>query len=127
MINKLFKTAYAHCDIPCGVYETDSMKHAVETIKSMTDKIKIEKDAHSIARMTLVKEEYAQICKEEILILWTDWFKEEHLEKYTDLHDKIWKAAKLCSTVKREVNSDAVAELEKAVNEVAEIFAETKK
>lgn len=121
------KTAYAHCDIPCGVYETDTMKHAVETVKSLTNKLVNEDDTHSIARMTFVKEEYSQICKREILILWTDYFKEEHLEKYPDLHKKIWRATKLCSKVKREINIAAVNELEKAVNEIADIFAETKK
>ncbi len=119
---------YAQFDIPCGIYETDTMMHAVETVRAMTQKItELKNDNHTLARMTHVKEEYAQVCKRELLILWTDYFKPEHLVKYPDLHDKVWKAAKLCSKVKREVNLSAVDELEKAVKEIAKIFAQSKK
>ncbi|MDO8428252.1 MAG: superoxide dismutase [Ni], partial [Candidatus Diapherotrites archaeon] len=29
----------AHCDIPCGIYETDSMKQAAETVCKMMEKM----------------------------------------------------------------------------------------
>jgi nickel superoxide dismutase len=77
--------------------------------------------------MVMVKEEHAQICKKELLILWTDYFKLEHLEKFPDLHDKFWKAAKLCSKNKQSVDLKLAEELVKAVDEIAEIFAESKK
>src|SRR3972149_1965040 len=113
--------ALAHCDIPCGIYETDTMKHAVDTVRAMTAKLSAlegsGKDyANTSARMVAVKEEYAQKCKQEILILWTDYFKPEHLAKFPELHDKVWKAAKLCSDVKRSVDMAKVDELSKAVN-----------
>ena len=131
-------TAYAHCDIPCGVYEVDTMKHAVETIEAMTTKMleqkhpecgnPDEKNYHdTLSRMVATKEEWAQRCKQELLILWTDHFKPEHLEKWPDLHDKIWKAAKLCSEVKREVNPEKVQQLKTAVDGIAEIFAASKR
>ena len=124
---------YAHCDVPCGIYETDTMRHGVETVKSMTDKLlalegKMDLQSRNNAiRMVLTKEEWSQRIKAELLILWTDYFKPEHVQKWPDLHDKVWKAAKLCSDVKRNVDAQKVAQLSAAVEEIARIFAETKK
>ncbi|MEK7523493.1 MAG: superoxide dismutase, Ni [Patescibacteria group bacterium] len=131
--------AQAHCDVPCGVYEPDSMLWAVETCMKLVEKILVlelpdTSDRQSLAdhhntvvRAIHEKEKYAQICKEQILILWTDYFKPEHLAKWPDLHDKIWKAAKQCSVVKRTVSLDEVKKLKTLVDEVAEIFRATKK
>lgn len=132
------KIAHAHCDVPCGVYEPDSMIWAVETCQKLVEKLlALEKpragDTHAeleyqntFIRAVMVKEEYAQICKEQILILWTDYFKPEHLAKWADLHDKIWKAAKQCSVVKRTVSKEEVAKLRQMAQEIAEIFKATK-
>ena len=126
-------TVYAHCDIPCGIYETDTLRHGVETVKSMTDKL-LALDAktdlasrNSAIRMVHTKEEWSQKIKAELLILWTDYFKPEHVQKWPELHDKFWRAAKLCSEVKRNIDSQKVAQLSAAVDEIAMIFAETKK
>ncbi len=129
------RVAYAHCDVPCGIYETDTMRHAVETVKSMTVKLLALKQqgegdmqfVNTSARMVATKEEFAHKCKTEILILWTDYFKPEHLQKWPDLHEKVWKAAKLCSEVKRSVDLAKVEALDNAVAEIARIFAESKK
>jgi len=129
---------FAHCDIPCGVYETDTMLHAVETIKSLTKKLlelktpdddeskDVREYTNTAGRMVLVKEEYAQICKKEVLILWTDFFNSAHLKKYPNLHEIVWGVTKLCSSVKREVNIDKVNELESKVKELSKIFKEIK-
>lgn len=131
IINKfsLIKTVYAHCDIPCGIYTVEPAKTAAETVVKMTEKIKEADpaDIHSISRFTAVKEEHAQICKEQLLILWTDYFKKEHLDTFPNLHDTFWNAAKLCSKVKQEVNMDAAKELEKTVDKIDKMFKETKK
>ena len=77
------KKVYAHCDIPCGVYETDSMEHAVETIEKLTKKLLDTgamgndmqiNDRNTFIRSIDVREKYAQTCKQEILVLWTDYF-----------------------------------------------------
>lgn len=133
------KDVYAHCDVPCGIYETDTMTHAVETVISMVKKLNdLEmpgKDAgkeewleyyNTVARMVATKEEFAHKCKTEVLILWTDHFKEEHLEKFPDLHEKIWKATKLCSKAKRNVDMKIAEQLKEAVEDVAEIFKKSK-
>lgn len=129
---------YAHCDVPCGIYETSTMVMAADTVHKMVEKI-VELKApgadpqqhrdftNTVVRMTTTKEEWAQKCKQEILILWTDYFKDEHLAKFPDLHAKVWKAARLCSQAKRTVDLNVARQLKEAVAEVAKIFAETKK
>lgn len=80
---------------------------------------------NSMTRYVLVKEEQARKCKEEILILWTDYFKPEHLEKFPDLHDTFWKAAKLCSQIKQTVDEQVAKDLVAAVDKIADIFHQT--
>jgi nickel superoxide dismutase len=79
-----------------------------------------------ISRYTAVKEEHAKICEHEIIVLWTDYFKPEHLEKHANLHDVVWNACKLTSTVKQQINMDASQQLLAATQQIAEIFWDTK-
>ncbi len=130
------KEVFAHCDIPCGIYTAEPALTAAKTVARMTELIqKLEPPSfasfnveeakgklNSLVRYITVKEQHAQKCKEELLILWTDYFKPEHLEMFPALHETFWKAAKLCSKVKQEVNMDVAKELQKAVEEIADMF-----
>ena len=102
---------------------------AAATVLKMVQKLKEypEDDLNNKVRAITIKEEHAQICKQEILILWTDYFKSEHLEKFPDLHDLIWKTAKLCSDNKRAADETKARELIESVDKIAEIFIQTKK
>ena len=132
------RVAEAHCDAPCGVYDPASARIAAEAVLSMTKKIldlkapesgdaKAEANFHNtMTRYIVVKEEQAQDAKDQLLILWTDYFKPVHLEKYPNLHDTFWKAAKLCSAVKVEVSLEHANELMDAVKEIHGIFWATK-
>src|SRR5207253_7250178 len=76
--------AHAHCDIPCGIYDPTAAKIASDTVAKMVEKITGSTGTDDASRNTYirsiaVKEEHAQICKKELLILWTDYFKPEHL------------------------------------------------
>ena len=123
---KFFHTekVYAHCDIPCGVYTTHQAGIAAETVEKMVEKLEEgdKEDLNSRVRMIQTKEEWAEICKKELLILWTDYFKEEHLSMFPNLHETFWKATKLCSTNKREISAKHAKELREAVEEIAEMF-----
>ena len=124
----------AHCDGPCGVYDPASVRIAAEAAVSMTKKIlalevPADGDAaawaaynNTMSRYIAIKEEQAHLAKTELLVLWTDYFKPPHLEKYPNLHDTFWKAAKLCSSVKVEVSAQHAQELMDAVKEIHEIF-----
>jgi nickel superoxide dismutase len=129
---------HAHCDGPCGVYDPASARVTAEAVVSMTKKImdleiptsgdKAANIAYqnTLSRYIAIKEEQAQKTKEDLLILWTDYFKPVHLEKYPDLHDTFWKAAKLCSACKVEVSIEHASELMDAVQKIHNIFWETK-
>ena len=73
---------------------------------------------NTFSRYVAVKEEQAQETKEELLILWTDYFKPEHLATFPELHDTFWKAAKLCSACKVNIDQAKAEELMKAVEKI---------
>lgn len=130
------KIAYAHCDVPCGIYDPKPAQIAAATVLKMVQKIKeLDSDLrqndnadnmNSLVRMIWTKEEHARKCKEELLILWTDYFKPEHLAQFPNLHETFWKAAKLCSVNKQEVNLESAQELVKAVGGIADMFVKSK-
>jgi nickel superoxide dismutase len=119
-------TVYAHCDIPCGIYSPDPARMAAAAAKRMVKKISELDDSpdgrNNFVRMVQIKEREAQRCKEELLILWTDYFKPEHLEKFPQLHDIFWQATKQCSTVKRTLSEEEASKLVKMVEEIAEMY-----
>ena len=129
---KLFGTVYAHCDIPCGVYETDTMRNAAHTCKVMVHKINElgdMSDTHhhnNYVRMVMVKEQHAETVKHQVRILWGDYFKPEHLEKFPDLHDKVWRILKQASVVKQSVSEQEAQTLIDQVLELSDMFAATK-
>lgn len=141
ILDKIYpaKIAYAHCDIPCGIYDPHMAQMAAHTVIRMTKLIQeipspSENPAfeqrkeimHKMNRYTVVKEEHAELCKKEIRILWGDYFKPDHLKEYPDLHELVWKVMKLGSKARQEISMQAADELLEAVNEIAEIFWETK-
>ena len=128
------QVASAHCDGPCGVYDPASARVAAEAVLSMTKKL-LEmqppqgNDANSWAaynntfsRFVAIKEEQAKQTKEELLILWTDYFKPPHLEANPEIHNIFWNAAKLCSQNKVEVSVDAAQALVDTSEQVHNIF-----
>ena len=118
------KFADAHCDGPCGVYDPASARIAAEAVLSMEKKSAALGDAQDIAtvntrtRFIAIKEQQAEVCKHELDVLWHDYFKPEHLEKYPNLHDTFWKAAKLCSKNKTEQDPANGEALLQAVEEI---------
>ena len=130
--------AEAHCDGPCGVYDPASARIAAEAGLSMTKKIlamepPVSTDGaawagylNTLSRYVAIKEQETHHAKEQLLVLWTDYFKPQHLEAYPDLHDTFWKAAKLCSAVKVEVNLEHAQELMQTIEKIHHIFWSTK-
>lgn len=121
------RAAAAHCDGPCGVYDPASARIAAEAVLSMAKKlVALEGDGLAVentrGRYIAIKEEQAQVAKQELLILWTDYFKPPHLEANPGLHDTFWNAAKLCSQNKVEVNVEAAQALVDAIREIHDIF-----
>ena len=82
---------------------------------------------HNKTRAIIIKEERAELVKHHLLVLWADYFKPEHLEKYPDLHDKFWNAIKQASECKHHLEPEVGQNLLDQVDEIAKIFWETKK
>ena len=124
--------AHAHCDIPCGIYDPHEAEIAARTVARMVELINgLEGDdtetRNKFSRCVRVKEDHAEKVKHEVQVIWSDYFKPEHLTAYPDLHDKVWKILKLASKNKQSVDAEAAAQLEAAVKEFGEIFWATKK
>ena len=126
---------YAHCDVPCGIYDPHGAAIAARTVHTMNTKLTAlpfpapsasaqEQFEHrnTVVRMVQTKEQHVQICKQELLILWTDYFKPEHVSLFPDLHETFWKAAKLCSYNKQHVDTAKSQELMDAVGKISEMF-----
>lgn len=140
-IDKLFppQVAYAHCDVPCGIYDPHEAQMAAHTIIRMTSLInelkatsdnpefdERKKIISQIARLTKVKEDHAELLKQQVRVIWGDYFKPEHIEKNKDLHDLVFKIMKQASKVRQEVNLEEAKALLESVQKFAEIFWETK-
>ncbi len=122
---RLIKPVYAHCDLPCGVY--DPMQALIEAASIMKIMEKYpglsEEDK---TRAIIIKEERAELVKRHLWVLWTDYFKPEHLEKFPDLHDKFWRATKQAGQCKKTVDQSEAKKLLEQIHEIAEIFQATK-
>jgi nickel superoxide dismutase len=124
---------YAHCDIPCGIYDTHEAQVAAHSVLRMTQLITEaheEKDQkilmHNISRYTRVKEEHAEKIKHEVRVIWADYFKPEMIKEYPDLHEKVFLIMKSASKTRQSVDLDSAQDLLDKVQEFAEIFWKTK-
>ena len=134
----IFFDAEAHCDIPCGIYDPFFAVSAAQTVLKMTNLLEAHEApsgatpaafktaVNSMVRYITSKEEHAQMVKDQLLILWTDYFKPMHLNAHPDLHTKVWDACKLASQCKQTVDVKAAQDLQMKVKEVADIFWATK-
>lgn len=131
-----FDVVYAHCDYPCGIYDPFDAQMAVHTIIRMDDLI-AEGQAHSGAAPTLedrhnfvraveIKEKYAEVCKNEVRILWGDYFKLEHVKAHPELHELIFTTMKQASKARQTSDVKDAEMLLESVMKIAEIFWETK-
>ena len=119
---------HAHCDLPCGVYDPGQARFEAESIKNTIKKVAANPDPDFRTRAILIKEERAQLVKHHLCVLWTDYFKQPHFEKYPHLHTLINDATKLAGAtgVKGTFDEEVVDQLLAKIDEIAVIYAETK-
>ena len=118
--------ASAHCDLPCGVYDPAQARIEADSVKAIQEKYQGNDDPDFRTRCVLIKEQRADLVKHHLWVLWTDYFKPEHLEKYPELHDSFWKATKLAGDSKRSNDPAQGQQVLDAVAEIDRIFWETK-
>ncbi len=119
--------ASAHCDLPCGVYDPAQARIEAESVKGIQEKYQGSDDPVFKQRAVLIKEERADLVKHHLWVLWTDYFKPNHLESYPDLHEKFWTATKLAGDAKKSTDPTQGQQLLDAIAEIDRIFWETKK
>ncbi len=130
---------YAHCDIPCGIYDPHAAQIAALTVLRMNQLIADvpkpgptttpeERDAyvHKMARYTQVKESHAEICKRELAVIWSDYLTPDHLQQQPELHGLFWEAMKLAGKTRQEISLQKAQDLVAKVQKIAEIFWQTK-
>lgn len=132
MLRKLFAPTIevsAHCDLPCGVYDPAQAKIEAESIKGIAEKVAGNDDPDFRTRALIIKEQRSELVKHHLWVLWTDYFKPPHFEKYPQLHTLINEATKLAgaSGTKGALDVETADKLLAKIDEISEIFWETKK
>ena len=127
------ESASAHCDIPCGIYDTQpALYHALSVVRQMDILLGIDTSnmnvhtAMQIARNTAEKEKQAEKVKHEIRIIWGDFMKGDKLEKHPGAHDLAHKIMVKASACKQDLHREDGEALVELVNEFAEMFWDMK-
>jgi nickel superoxide dismutase len=133
------RTVYAHCDIPCGIYDPHEAQIAALTVLRMDQLIgelahpaadaKLEERATYVSKMsryTAVKEQHAERAKHEVRVIWGDYFTPDHAKQFPQAHELVWKIMKQASKARQGTNVADAQELLKLVQEFAEVFWQTK-
>ena len=125
-IDKIIPKAYAHCDLFCGVYDPAQARIEEQAVLNAAHKYNESDDPVFQARAIAIKEERAQLVKEHLWVLWTDYFKPPHAEEFPHLHDLFWRATKAAGDAKKSVSEADAQKLIDLVDEVGALFAKTK-
>jgi nickel superoxide dismutase len=118
--------AYAHCDIPCGVYDPTPLQIAAHTVLRMTSLLGEKAETHDVSRITHVKEEHGERVEGELGTLENDYFKKEHYDANPELSDLIKEAVKLSIETRQHVDLEKANSLVENTLKIAEIFYKTK-
>jgi nickel superoxide dismutase len=118
---------HAHCDLPCGVYDPAQARIEAESVKACMEKFNGSDDAVFKERAVFIKEERADLVKHHLWVLWTDYFKPDHLKKYPQLHELFWNATKAAGEAKKTNDPKVAQGLLDQIKDIDTIFWETKK
>jgi nickel superoxide dismutase len=132
MLKRLFAPTievHAHCDLPCGVYDPAQARIEAQSVKAIAEKMADNDDPEFTTRAILIKEQRSELVKHHLWVLWTDYFKPPHFEKYPQLHTLVNEATKLAGAggSKGSHDIEVADQLLAKIDEIAEIFWETKK
>jgi nickel superoxide dismutase len=120
------RVVHAHCDLPCGVYDPAQARIEAESVKAIQEKYQGSDDQPFRVRALAIKEERAELVKHHLWVLWTDYFKPEHLDKYPQLNELFWSATKEAGAAKKSEDPAQGQKLLDSIDEIAKIFRETK-
>ena len=128
------RIVHAHCDVPCGVYDPAQARIEAESVKAIqeryakADEMKsgTESPEDYRTRCLVIKEQRAELVKHHLWVLWTDYFKPNHLETYPQLHELFWNATKEAGLAKKSQDPAQGQKLLDQIDEISKIFWETK-
>ena len=129
MLSRLFAPKVkvsAHCDLPCGVYDPAQARIEAESVKACQEKYAGGDDVFK-ERAISIKEARADMVKEHLWILWTDYFKPPHFEKYPELHQLVNDTLKALSAAKGSTDPATGQKALDYIAQIDKIFWETKK
>lgn len=129
MFSRLFAprvTAHAHCDLPCGVYDPAQARIEAESVKGTQEKYQANEDSQFRTRAIIIKEQRAEAVKHHLSVLWSDYFKAPHFEKYPQLHQLFNDALKAASAAKASTDPATGQALLDYIAQIDKIFWETK-
>src|ERR1700678_3339888 len=121
--------AHAHCDLPCGVYDPAQALIEAQSVKAIAEKYAANDDPAFRTRCLIIKEQRSELVKHHLWVLWTDYFKAPHFEKYPQLHTLFNEATKLAGGgggTKASTDPPVAGELRAKIEEISKIFWETK-
>ena len=119
------ETVSAHCDLMCGVYNPAQARIEAESVHQIAVKYQDSDDETFKQRCVIIKEERAELVKHHLWVLWTDYFKPNHLEDHPQLHELFWNAAKAAGDAKKTMDPQAGQDLLDKIDEIADIFWQT--
>src|SRR5271166_2946817 len=122
-------TVHAHCDLPCGVYDPAQARIEAESVKAICQKYQDNDDSAFRTRALIIKEERSELVKHHLWVLWTDYFKPPHFEKYPQLNTLFNEATKLAGGgggTKSSADPAVADKLLGKIEEISKIFWETK-
>ncbi|WP_194896464.1 superoxide dismutase, Ni [Catenulispora pinisilvae] len=131
MFSRIFSrttAVHAHCDLPCGVYDPAQARIEAESVLAITKKYADSSDEAFRTRAIVIKEQRSELVKHHLWVLWTDYFKAPHFEKYPQLNTLFNEATKLAGAggTKGSMDPAVAEELLAKIEEISKIFWETK-
>lgn len=129
-----FESAAAHCDIPCKIYDPASAQIAalsvirfLDLIQELSNKDSLSLADHAqLARLVREKEIHASKVKEEVRIIWGDYFKQPQFEQFPDIHQLVHRIMLAASQCKQHIDREKGVVMLGLVNEFADAFWQTK-
>ena len=120
------RVVHAHCDLPCGVYDPAQARIEAESVAKIIEKYHASDDEVFRQRAIVIKEARAELVKHHLWVLWTDYFKPQHLEQFPNLHDLFWQATKAAGQAKQSVDPADQQKLLDLIGEIDDIFQKSK-
>lgn len=125
MFKNFIKPVYAHCDLPCGEYDPAQAKIEAISVLNIMNKYEAANEIDKV-RAVIIKEQRLELVKHHLWVLWTDYFKPEHLTLHDDLHDLFWRATKQAGACKKTMQPGEAQKLLDLIDEITEVFTKSK-